>query len=68
MEVAGLLNLKVYLQNEFDKGNELITVKVTGVTMTMNNIREVLDTCYGFGRVSYKVNTNTNVVTIEKLQ
>ncbi len=64
LEVIGTEGLRSYLQKEFNKGSKEITIKVKGVQMTMDMLKKVLARCYGYGSVSYNVNTSTNVVHI----
>jgi len=64
LEVLGTEGLRSYLQNEFNKGSKVITIKVKGVQMTMEILKKVLARCYGYGSVSYNVNPSTNVVHI----
>jgi len=64
LEVMGTEGLRAYLQDEFNKGSKVITIKVKGVQMTMASLKKVLARCYGYGSVSYNVNESTNVVYV----
>lgn len=66
LQVEGIEGLQDYLQDGFDRGEALMNVKVVGVDMTVTLLRDILLSCdipYDYS-VRYKVNTDTNEVTV----
>lgn len=67
MTVYGLAGLKDRLQRGFDLNEGTITVKVLGPEISLQDVSTVISSCYGYGRITYRLDGTTNVVTVEKV-
>lgn len=65
--VYGFEDLAMYIQAEINEDKDKITVKVIGNPVTVEDVKRILASSYGFGSVKFRVNQVTNVVTIEKV-
>lgn len=68
LDVFGLEGLYKYLREGFSKGEDAMTVKVIGGSVTMNDLRNILNKCDIPYDITYKVNSTTNVVTVKKAE
>ena len=59
--------LRTYIQEKLNSEAKVISVKVIGESLSMEDLRRVLDSCYGFDRILYRLDGDSNVVTIEKV-
>ncbi len=59
--------LRSYIQNCFDNGVSSFSVKVVGDVITTEDVQAILRDCYGYDRITYRVDSGSNVVTIESV-
>lgn len=57
--------LKSYMQDAFDAGVEAFSVKLIGESLTTSDVKNILSQCYGYGRISYRV--ESNVISVESI-
>ncbi len=62
--VYGIDKLRDFIQEAFDNKEEKITVKVVGEELSSSQLKSIIQSCTGFGRVSFRVDPNNNVVSI----
>lgn len=59
--------LQRYMQTCFDNDEASFSVKVVGEAITTADVQRILEGCYGYGRITYRVDSGSNVVTIESI-
>lgn len=59
--------LRDFFQDYFDQGINAFSVKMVGEDITTQEVKAVLSDCYGYGQITYRVDSGSNVITIESI-
>lgn len=67
MVVYSKSQLQDYMQEAFNEGNSDFSVRLIGDPLTVSDIQVILNSCNGYGHITYRVDSGNNVVTIDSI-